>query len=298
MRPRRRLTKNQSLAIAMLQTGHSDTEMATEFWVSSTGCNRDIEKLEESQKGVEVDVLWPHPVLMTATLWTLDDECFSTPGTNKEGERHPIVRSDYFKPFTSVWSVLDDLHRYLTTPKAQTSRSAFTLDEGPVDLRAVLWLKSIHAEQKRCWRRQGELHQPLLSPAFGGGGVTVWTEVSRTVLHFVNGTVTSPHLNNIINPVIVPLHEQHRPNVIFTDDRAPAHRGHHQWTAVGDWCLSNGTTWIHWKPVRSAESCRGSKLCTRTSTTWGCPSTTVGSHASAENKLTYEQHETSRSSCN
>uniref|UniRef100_A0A667YQE0 Fibronectin type-III domain-containing protein n=1 Tax=Myripristis murdjan TaxID=586833 RepID=A0A667YQE0_9TELE len=48
----------------------------------------------------------------------------------------------------------------------------------------------------------------------------------RTALHFVNGTVTSPYyLNDIINPVIVPLHEQHRPNFIFMDDNAPAHRG-------------------------------------------------------------------------
>ena len=63
------------------------------------------------------------------------------------------------------------------------------------------------------------MHQPPL--------VLVWAGVSsqyRTALHFVNGTVTSPYyLNNIINPVIVPLHEQHRPNFIFMDDNAPAH---------------------------------------------------------------------------
>ena len=35
------------------------------------GCNRDIKTQEESQKGAEVDVLWPHPVLMTTILWTL-----------------------------------------------------------------------------------------------------------------------------------------------------------------------------------------------------------------------------------
>ncbi len=42
----------------------------------------------------------------------------------------------------------------------------------------------------------------------------------------MNGTVTSQYyLNNIINPVIVPQHEQHRPDFIFMDDNAPAHRG-------------------------------------------------------------------------
>uniref|UniRef100_A0A673MTP4 Tc1-like transposase DDE domain-containing protein n=1 Tax=Sinocyclocheilus rhinocerous TaxID=307959 RepID=A0A673MTP4_9TELE len=72
------------------------------------------------------------------------------------------------------------------------------------------------------------MHQPVLSP--DEPGVTVWAGVSsqyRTALHLVNGTVTSQYyLNNIINPVIVPLHEQHRPDFIFKDDNAPAHRGH------------------------------------------------------------------------
>ena len=54
-------------------------------------------------------------------------------------------------------------------------------------------------------------NQPLLSPGellvVGvlqcGQGVSNWY---RTALHFVNGTLTSPYyLNNIINPVIVPL---------------------------------------------------------------------------------------------
>jgi len=58
----------------------------------------------------------------------------------------------------------------------------------------------------------------------GGGGVTVWAGVSsqyRTALHFV----TSPYYLNNINSVTVPLHEQHRPNFIFMDNNAPAHRG-------------------------------------------------------------------------
>ncbi len=60
--------------------------------------------------------------------------------------------------------------------------------------------------------------------------ITVWAGVFsqyRSGLHLVNGIVTSQYyLNNIINPVIVPLHEQHRPDFIFMDDNAPAPRGH------------------------------------------------------------------------
>ncbi len=42
----------------------------------------------------------------------------------------------------------------------------------------------------------------------------------------MNDTVTSQYyLNNIINPVIVPQHDQHRPDFIFMDDNAPAPRG-------------------------------------------------------------------------
>ena len=84
--------------------------------------------------------------------------------------------------------------------------------------------------RQRYWKHQGESYASatvVTRQAFGGGGVTVWAGVSsqyRTALHFVNGTVTSLYyLNNIINPVIVPLHEQHRPNFIFIDNNAPAH---------------------------------------------------------------------------
>uniref|UniRef100_A0A3B3QRZ8 Transposase Tc1-like domain-containing protein n=1 Tax=Paramormyrops kingsleyae TaxID=1676925 RepID=A0A3B3QRZ8_9TELE len=74
--------------------------------------------------------------------------------------------------------------------------------------------------------KESAVRQPLFSPDEALVVVVlVLAGVSsqyRTALHFVNGTVTSPHyLNNIINPVIVPLHEQHRPNSIFMDDNAP-----------------------------------------------------------------------------
>jgi len=69
MGARRHLTIDQQyLAIVRLQTGCSQTDVATELRVSSAGCNRDSERLRESQKGIEVDVLWPHPTLMTDSL--------------------------------------------------------------------------------------------------------------------------------------------------------------------------------------------------------------------------------------
>jgi len=74
----------------------------------------------------------------------------------------------------------------------------------------------------------------------------VWAGVCsqyRTALHFVNGTVTRPYyLNNIINPVIVPLHEQHRPNFIFIDDKAPAHRGR----IIREQLLDTGVPQMKW----------------------------------------------------
>ncbi|MEQ2221029.1 hypothetical protein ILYODFUR_011539 [Ilyodon furcidens] len=69
--------------------------------------------------------------------------------------------------------------------------------------------------------KESSMHQPIfITRRAFGGGVTVWAAVSsqyRTTLHFVNGTVISPYyLNNIINPVIVALHKQHRPSFMFT----------------------------------------------------------------------------------
>lgn len=121
--------------------------------VSSVGYNRDKERSEESQKGTEVDVLWHHPTLMT--LWNR-------------------MEPNYIRPFkiidSSVVSVLDDLHGYLTTPP-DTAVSSF-YDESQLTLTRNYVI-----------------------------GVTMLTNVSsqcRTTLHFVNGTLTSPnYLNNI-----------------------------------------------------------------------------------------------------
>ncbi len=116
-----------------------------------------------------------------------------------------------------------------TTRHRHHRQGAFVLDEEPVGLSAVLWWKSIHIEQK-WWL------PTLLS------GVKVWTEVSSQY-RTVNGTVTSQYyLNNIINPVIVPLHEQHRPDFIFMDDNAPAHRVH----IIRERLLEAGVLQIEW----------------------------------------------------
>ncbi len=73
--------------------------------------------------------------------------------------------------------------------------------------------------------KENAMHQPLLAP--NEPLEVVWVGLFsqyRTTQHLVNGTVTSQcNLNSIINPVIVPLHEQHRPDFTFMDDNAPAH---------------------------------------------------------------------------
>ena len=66
--------------------------------------------------------------------------------------------------------------------------------------------------------KEPHINRSVTRRAFGDAGVTVPAGVSsyRTALHFVNGTVASTYnLNNIINPVIVLLHEQHRSNLIL-----------------------------------------------------------------------------------
>ncbi len=63
--------------------------------------------------------------------------------------------------------------------------------------------------------KENAMQQPL-------SGVSLGRCQYRTALHLVNGTVSSQYH---LNPVIVPPHEQHRPDFIFMADNAPAHRG-------------------------------------------------------------------------
>ncbi|MEQ2222256.1 hypothetical protein ILYODFUR_024271 [Ilyodon furcidens] len=78
--------------------------------------------------------------------------------------------------------------------------------------------------------KESSMHQPLLLPEQPWQrwchSVSRLSSQCRTALHLVNGTMISPYyLNNIINPVIVSLHEQHGPNIIFMEDNTPAHPG-------------------------------------------------------------------------
>ena len=86
---------------------------------------------------------------------------------------------------------------------------------------------------------ESPVHQPLLSP----DEPLVVVCLVNTELHFVNGTVTNPYyLNNIINPVIVPLHDQHRSNFIYMDDNAQAHRG----CIIREQLLETGEPQMEW----------------------------------------------------
>ena len=75
-------------------------------------------------------------------------------------------------------------------------------------------------------RRQGECYIPVTTVV--RRGVVSWCgqvlASFRTYLHLVDGTVTSQcYLNNTIKPIIIPLHIQHRQELFFMDDYAPAH---------------------------------------------------------------------------
>lgn len=82
------------------------------------------------------------------------------------------------------------------------------------------------------------MHQPLLLPNKPLEVVVlVWAGVSsqqRTEGHLVNGKLTNQHyLNNIINPLTVPLHLQHSSYLIFMDDNTPSYRGR----IIKEWLL-------------------------------------------------------------
>ncbi|CAK6970414.1 Transposable element Tcb1 [Scomber scombrus] len=243
MRPRRHLTIDQQyLAIVRLQTGCSQTVLATELRVSQSVISRLQQRYRENGRFTERH----RSGRPLATSYTDD---------------HFIVNSALRNRMTNATQLQAHLREVRGT---QVSRQAFRNCLHQHGLRArrparvpdhstrhrrhrlawtrehLRWTRDLeHNGRQRCWRRQGEHYAPatvVTRRAF----VTVRADVSsqyRTALHFVNGTVTSPYyLNNIINPVIVPLHEQHRPNFIFMDDNAPAHRG----CIIREWLLKTG----------------------------------------------------------
>lgn len=83
--------------------------------------------------------------------------------------------------------------------------------------------------RKRIYRRRGERFSDacvLRTDHFGGGSVMVWAGMSihtKTPMVLVNGNLTAQvYQNAILNPVVVPLFQQHR-NMILMQDGAPAH---------------------------------------------------------------------------
>lgn len=141
-----------------------------------------------------MDVLWPHPALMITSLWT--GPCatgWRITQLNISGSWEAL--KCHVRPFQtayiSVVCALNDLQRIPDVSSSSMGQGAFMLDEGPVGLSTALWWQLICVEQK--W----------------------WTLCAVTSRY---------HLNNIINLVIVPLHEQHRPNFILMEYNAPACR--------------------------------------------------------------------------
>ncbi|CAK6984228.1 hypothetical protein L3Q82_003627 [Scomber scombrus] len=86
-----------------------------------------------------------------------------------------------------------------------------------------------------------------------------------------------------------------RPNFIFMDDNAPAHRGR----IIRERLLETGVPQMEWPALFSRpQLSRRVKARNSVPQNLNDPSRRVGCHASADNKSTCGQHETSLSSCN
>lgn len=83
--------------------------------------------------------------------------------------------------------------------------------------------------RKLIYRRLRERYEDacvLRTDHFGGGSFMVWAGIAlhiRTPMVFVNGNLTARNYqNNILNPVVLPITQQHR-NFVLMQDGAPAH---------------------------------------------------------------------------
>lgn len=175
--------------------------------------------------------------------------------------------------FTLVW--LDDLQSSWPHHQAQASSCIarehlqWTRDQWTsVLLSNESWfMVSRNYGHQRCWRCQGQCSSStavVTRLATGGGVVSGRTGVSsqyRSVLLFVKGAGTNMYyLNDAIYPVIVFLHEQQRPNLIFMDYNAPVNQDciiRNSWWRLGDQKWSGCHFLKTWKPHSSHSlSCR------------------------------------------
>lgn len=135
--------------------------------------------------------------------------------------------------------------------------------------------------------------------------MSLWCySVGSYVLSIHLTSASQYHPNNAINPVIVPQNEQHRPNFILMDEKAPTH----QCRIIKERQLETGEPWMEWPALSTdlsppenlwdqlshhAES-RNSGL-QNLNDLQDCQAIKVGCHVSTDNDSTCVQHEMSLS---
>ncbi|MEQ2228769.1 hypothetical protein ILYODFUR_012198 [Ilyodon furcidens] len=110
MRPRKHLTINQQyfpLCGFKQDVLKCKWPMSLEcFRASSAGCNKEYGRVTIRHKsGCPLATSHTDDCFIVNSAVTVPgDECHSTPGTFKGGERNPSVMSDHLKQFISAWS--------------------------------------------------------------------------------------------------------------------------------------------------------------------------------------------------
>lgn len=91
----------------------------------------------------------------------------------------------------------------------------FTLDDGPVGL--------LFTDDNRFTQSMND--QPLTMLKMSSRALCInhcWWSQYKTALHWYSDYLVHTSINNVINPVMVLLHEQHRSSFIFMDFNASA----------------------------------------------------------------------------